>query len=144
MRFRFRSTSARAVSGSVVARGLSVTGAVALVLGTSGAVLGAAGVMGSAAPAGAATSHAAAHAAPHAVTTPQSPQSHSSPHAQSPLLGAAPHFAAATPAHTFTVNTTNDTHDATPGDGICADSSGQCSLRAAIEEANAEGVLNPV
>ncbi len=141
---RFRSTSARAASGSVVARGLSVTGAVALVLGTSGAVLGATGVVGSAAPAGAATSHAAAHAAPHAVTTPQSPQSHGSPHAQSPLLGTAPHLAAATPAHTFTVNTTNDTHDATPGDGICADSTGQCSLRAAIEEADAEGVLNPV
>ena len=113
-------------------------------LGTSGAVLGAAGVLGSAAPAGAATSHAASHAAPHAVTTPQTPQSHSSPHSQSPLLGTAPHLAAATPAHTFTVNTTNDTHDATPGDGICADTNGQCSVRAAIEEADAEGVLNPV
>ncbi len=37
---------------------------------------------------------------------------------------------------TFVVNTTNDTLDATPGDGICADSGGQCSLRAAITEAN--------
>lgn len=37
---------------------------------------------------------------------------------------------------TFVVNTTNDTLDATPGDGICADSGGQCSLRAAISEAN--------
>lgn len=38
---------------------------------------------------------------------------------------------------TFTVNTTNDTLDATPGDGICADASAQCSVRAAISEANA-------
>ncbi len=37
---------------------------------------------------------------------------------------------------TFVVNTTNDTLDATPGDGICADSGAQCSLRAAITEAN--------
>jgi CSLREA domain-containing protein len=38
---------------------------------------------------------------------------------------------------TLTVNTTADTVDATPGDGSCADSGGQCSLRAAIMEANA-------
>ncbi len=40
----------------------------------------------------------------------------------------------------FTVNTTSDTHDKTPGDNTCADSSRptpKCSLRAAIEEANA-------
>ncbi len=41
-------------------------------------------------------------------------------------------------ASTFTVNTTADTHDARPGNGLCADSTGTCSLRAAIEEANAE------
>src|SRR5262245_25913627 len=29
-----------------------------------------------------------------------------------------------------------DTHDAMPGDGLCADSGGSCTLRAAIEEAN--------
>lgn len=40
-------------------------------------------------------------------------------------------------AATFTVNTTNDTVDATPGDGICADAASACSLRAAISEANA-------
>lgn len=40
-------------------------------------------------------------------------------------------------AAAFTVNTTNDTVDATPGDGICADVNGDCSLRAAIREANA-------
>ncbi|HXK14863.1 MAG TPA: choice-of-anchor Q domain-containing protein, partial [Gaiellaceae bacterium] len=34
------------------------------------------------------------------------------------------------------VTTTADTHDANPGDGICADGTGACSLRAAIEESN--------
>src|SRR5690348_18498020 len=37
----------------------------------------------------------------------------------------------------FTVNTTADAHDAHPGDGICADAAGKCTLRAAIEEADA-------
>lgn len=40
-------------------------------------------------------------------------------------------------AANFTVNTTADTNDADPGDGVCADSGGTCSLRAAIQEANA-------
>jgi CSLREA domain-containing protein len=44
---------------------------------------------------------------------------------------------AAVNAATFVVNTTNDTVDATPGDGICADAASACSLRAAIGEANA-------
>ncbi|GEM_PF-1538404 len=39
----------------------------------------------------------------------------------------------------FTVNTTSDTVDASPGNGTCADSSGNCSLRAAIMEGNALG-----
>ncbi len=39
----------------------------------------------------------------------------------------------------FSVNTTNDTHDANTGDGICADVNGACSLRAALEQANASG-----
>jgi CSLREA domain-containing protein len=38
----------------------------------------------------------------------------------------------------FTVNTTADAHDANPGDGICSDSSGQCTLRAAIEETDSQ------
>ena len=51
-------------------------------------------------------------------------------------------FAALWPARSvmaapFTVDSTADSHDATPGDGTCADSSGRCTLRAAIEEANA-------
>lgn len=52
------------------------------------------------------------------------------------LVGSAMTF---TPAYAadFTVNTTNDTTDANAGNGLCADVSGNCSLRAAIEEANA-------
>jgi len=38
---------------------------------------------------------------------------------------------------TFIVNTTDDTIDVSPGDGICADANDKCSLRAAIMEANA-------
>lgn len=43
-------------------------------------------------------------------------------------------------AATFTVNIAADdanAHDANPGDGVCADTFGDCTLRAAIEEANA-------
>jgi hypothetical protein len=35
------------------------------------------------------------------------------------------------------VNTNADTSDALPGDGVCADAAGACSLRAAVEESNA-------
>ena len=38
---------------------------------------------------------------------------------------------------TFLVTLVNDGSDAHPGDGVCATSSGVCTLRAAIEEANA-------
>lgn len=38
---------------------------------------------------------------------------------------------------TFTVDTTLDSVDVSPGDGTCADGSGACSLRAAVMEANA-------
>ena len=44
--------------------------------------------------------------------------------------------AAAAPL-TFTVNTTADEVDVTPGDGVCLTANGLCSLRAAIQEANA-------
>ena len=37
----------------------------------------------------------------------------------------------------FTVDTTLDYEDVNPGDGVCAIITGECSLRAAIEEANA-------
>jgi CSLREA domain-containing protein len=39
---------------------------------------------------------------------------------------------------TFQVTTTDDAPDASPGDGICADAAGQCTLRAAIQEASAQ------
>jgi CSLREA domain-containing protein len=38
---------------------------------------------------------------------------------------------------TYTVNDAGDAADATPGDGVCATASGVCTLRAAIQEANA-------
>ena len=89
-------------------------------------------------PAAAATSHAKV---PHLTPVPSNSHPHNLAHVSHPLLGVAPQLA--TTAVTFTVNTTSDTHDATPGDGICADSGGLCSLRAAIEEANADGAANP-
>lgn len=49
------------------------------------------------------------------------------------LIFAAPCLSAAT----FTVNSTEDTPDAAAGDGLCSTSNGHCTLRAAIQEANA-------
>ena len=40
-------------------------------------------------------------------------------------------------AATFTVNSVADASDSAPGDGLCAGADGACTLRAAIEEANA-------
>jgi CSLREA domain-containing protein len=40
-------------------------------------------------------------------------------------------------AATFVVNSTGDAGDNSAGDGVCNDGSGNCTLRAAIEEANA-------
>lgn len=49
-------------------------------------------------------------------------------------------LAQALPAQgTFNVNSPLDTNDANPGDGACADANGNCTLRAAIQEANARG-----
>jgi CSLREA domain-containing protein len=39
----------------------------------------------------------------------------------------------------FVVNSTADAVDVNPGDGVCADALGQCTLRAAVMEANALG-----
>ncbi len=44
----------------------------------------------------------------------------------------------------FIVNTVEDTGDAVPGDGQCQDTQGNCSLRAAIMEANAFKASAPV
>jgi CSLREA domain-containing protein len=46
-------------------------------------------------------------------------------------------LAAPVPAVTFSVSTTADAVDANPGDGACATASATCSLRAAVQEANA-------
>lgn len=46
---------------------------------------------------------------------------------------------------TFDVDSTLDENDSVPGDGACFDTSGACSLRAAIQEANAQpgpGLIN--
>ena len=40
-------------------------------------------------------------------------------------------------ASTFIVDSTDDATDVSPGDGICAAASGACTLRAAVQEANA-------
>ncbi|MEX2431452.1 MAG: CSLREA domain-containing protein, partial [Dehalococcoidia bacterium] len=39
---------------------------------------------------------------------------------------------------TFSVDTTADAVDANPGDGACATEDGSCTLRAAIQEGNAQ------
>ena len=67
----------------------------------------------------------------------------SSPHTVRPFLSASPR--SFPPAQsTLTVNTTTDSHDATPGDGKCDDGTGHCSLRAAVEEASASGATTNV
>ena len=49
-------------------------------------------------------------------------------------------FASARPqTKTYTVNSDVGDADANPGDGLCATSGGQCTLNAAIQEANADG-----
>lgn len=56
-----------------------------------------------------------------------------------PILALSVAVLAASPlaAATFRVDSTMDTSDASAGDGTCATSQGACTLRAAIEEANA-------
>lgn len=56
-----------------------------------------------------------------------------------PFLSGAAVLLAATVASaaTFRVNDTADAVDATPGDGVCATAGGACTLRAAVQEANA-------
>lgn len=49
-------------------------------------------------------------------------------------LAASSRYAA---AKTFNVNDTADLVDAVPGDGVCATAAGTCTLRAAVQEANA-------
>ncbi len=71
-------------------------------------------------------------------TSPAAAASKSAP-ANKPMLTRSPRTFPP-PQATFAVNTTNDTHDASPGaNPVCADASNKCSLRAAVEEANAYG-----
>ena len=57
------------------------------------------------------------------------------------ILLAVPQSAAAA---TFTVNSTVDSVDASPGNGACADSLNRCTLRAAIMESNASSGPNTI
>jgi CSLREA domain-containing protein len=54
------------------------------------------------------------------------------------LALAAPAGAAASVTLSLAVNSTIDAPDASPGDGVCADPAGKCTLRAAVQEANAQ------
>src|SRR5688500_4542749 len=54
-----------------------------------------------------------------------------------PTVSSAPREGRPNSPQTFTVNSTADTSDATPGDGICDAGGSICTLRAAMEEANA-------
>ena len=53
-----------------------------------------------------------------------------------PLVAATPQAIGDPISHTFVVNSTADTADAAPGNGICADTLGRCTLRAAMNEAD--------
>jgi len=52
------------------------------------------------------------------------------------IAGLALFLAGVSAAATFTVDSTIDASDAIPGNGICSDGAGHCTLRAAIQEAN--------
>jgi len=51
---------------------------------------------------------------------------------------------AAPRANTYPVNSDTDASDANPGKGLCATSGGNCTLRAAIQEANLYGVASTI
>lgn len=50
-------------------------------------------------------------------------------------------FFGVNPGKLFVVNDTADSFDANPGDRVCADSNGRCTLRAAIQEVDAVAVV---
>ncbi|MEW5985891.1 MAG: choice-of-anchor Q domain-containing protein [Chloroflexota bacterium] len=52
------------------------------------------------------------------------------------VIGVAGRTAAHVPSATFTVNSIIDAVDAFPGNGICATATGECTLRAAVQETN--------
>lgn len=55
------------------------------------------------------------------------------------MMGAGVFPGASHAATTFHVESTADAPDANPGDGVCASAAKKCTLRAAIDEANADG-----
>src|SRR6185369_8155942 len=55
------------------------------------------------------------------------------------LLSAYPVYSA-----TFIVNTTADSNDAIPGDGVCLDAFAKCSLRAAIQTSNEQQTADTI
>ena len=59
-------------------------------------------------------------------------------------LGAGLLTACQPPAATFVVNTGVDAVDANIGDGVCATSTGDCSVRAAVQEGNANPNAGPI
>ncbi|HLN61489.1 MAG TPA: CSLREA domain-containing protein, partial [Symbiobacteriaceae bacterium] len=69
---------------------------------------------------------------------PQTPSDGQTDPVQPPTvrIPGAPVLMAGTPA-TYTVTTTSDSTDNNTGDGVCADALGRCSLRAAVQQANA-------
>ncbi len=78
-------------------------------------------------------------ASPLSAQTPTpTPQPTATPTAQPPPPPPPPPPPAGPSGVTFTVDSTGDLGDDTPGDGVCDDGSGSCTFRAAIEEANAE------
>lgn len=58
-----------------------------------------------------------------------------------PEFGATTEFSNCQTVYHWVVDTTGDGWDANPGDGVCSDTGGKCSLRAAIEESNANPAL---
>jgi CSLREA domain-containing protein len=61
-----------------------------------------------------------------------------------PKLTATTTFTGGTCPSTLTVNDLGDGADATPGNGVCATSGGVCTLRAALQEANAQTACTPL
>ncbi|MGZ4717174.1 MAG: choice-of-anchor Q domain-containing protein [Acidimicrobiales bacterium] len=56
------------------------------------------------------------------------------------LTAAGTGLTACTPTATFTVGSTVDAVDSSPGDGICASAGNGCTLRAAVQEANRSAI----
>ncbi|MGB7068167.1 MAG: BACON domain-containing carbohydrate-binding protein [Pyrinomonadaceae bacterium] len=48
------------------------------------------------------------------------------------------------PSSTFTVDDAGDSEDSNTGDGVCLDSAGKCTLRAAVQQANADAAADTI